>query len=139
MQLSYLAAGGLGTGTKRGRVYLKMLNRSSLAKVGPSECDFYRRTLEEESARLRELMQPMQRAVFLEWMKNQDSLCLEQAHKLAQHGAPGNAACHPCDRRAHSQLQQELGAFLEQAVQGTHAGAGILGGAAEFLVSQRGL
>ncbi|HTS57289.1 MAG TPA: hypothetical protein VMH03_07070 [Terriglobales bacterium] len=41
--------------------------------------------------------------------------------------------------RTRSELKQELGAFLEQAVRGDHAGGGVLGRAAEFLVSQRGL
>jgi len=120
--------------------YLKMLDRSSRTKVGPSECDFCRRTLEEEKARLHELVQHMQRALFLESMKSQVSLCLDHAHKLEQ--------CAPLKlrpviseivERTRSELKQELGAFLEQAVRGNHAGGGILGRAAEFLVSQRGL
>jgi hypothetical protein len=36
-------------------------------------------------------------------------------------------------------LREELGAFLKQAAPGNHSGGGILGRAAEFLVSQRGL
>lgn len=120
--------------------YLKMLDGSSTGKVGPSECDFCRRTLEEEKARLHELVQHRQRALFLEWTKNQVSLCLDHARKLEQ--------CAPLKmrpviseivERTRSELKQELGAFLEQAVLGNHAGGGIFGRAAEFLVTQRGL
>jgi hypothetical protein len=120
--------------------YWKMLDRSSIGKVGPSECDFCRRTLDEENVRLHELVQYMQRALFLEWMKSQASLCLDHARKLDQR-AP--LKLRPVIReiveRTRSELKQELGAFLEQAVRGDHAGGGVLGRAAEFLVSQRGL
>lgn len=67
--------------------YLKMLNRPSLAKVGSSECDFCRRSL--------------------------------QLGRVLD-----------CANRA---------ALLEQALPGNHAAGGILGRAAEFLVSQQGL
>jgi hypothetical protein len=120
--------------------YLKMLDRPSIAKVGSSECDFCRRTLDEENARLHELVQYRQRALFLEWMKNQASLCLDHARKLEQR-APLKLrpVISEIVERTRSELKQELGAFLEQAVPGTHAGGGILGRTAEFLVSQRGL
>ena len=120
-------------------LYLKMLRRSSLAKVASSECNFCRHILQEENARLRELVRQMQRPGFLDCMKNQVSLCLDHAHKLQQ--------CAPLKlrpvileivERSRCQLKQELEAFLEQVVRGNHAGGGILGRAAEFLVSQRG-
>ena len=38
-----------------------------------------------------------------------------------------------------SELRNELEAFHEQLKQGVHAGGGLLGRVAEFLVSQRGL
>ncbi len=120
--------------------YLKMLESSSTTKVGPSECDFCQRTLEEEATRLRELVKQMQRAMFLQWMKTQGSLCLDHARKLEQH-APlkMRPLISEIVERSRAELKQELGVFLEQATQGSHSGGGILGRAAEFLVSQRGL
>jgi hypothetical protein len=120
--------------------YLKMLDSSSTTKVGSSECDFCCRTLEEENARLRELIKQMQRAMFLQWMKSQGSLCLDHAKKLEQH-APlkMRPVIAEIVERSRAELKQELGLFLEQAAQGKHSGGGILGRAAEFLVSQRGL
>ena len=82
----------------------------------------------------------MQSAGFLEWMKSQLGLCLDHAHELER--------CAPLKRRpvileiverSRCQLKLELGAFLEQVARGNHAGGGILGRAAEFLVSHRGL
>ena len=119
--------------------YLKMLDRPT-TKVGSSECNFCRRTVEEEAARLRELVKQMQRAMFLQWMKTQASLCLDHAHKLEQH-APlkMRPVINEIVERSRAELRQELGVFLEQATNGNHSGGGILGRAAEFLVGQRGL
>ncbi len=38
-----------------------------------------------------------------------------------------------------SELEKELEEFLQQAKRGNHAGGGVLGRAAEFLVAQRGI
>jgi hypothetical protein len=67
--------------------HLKVLGRSPIAKVASSECDFCRWILQEENARLRELVKQMQRTLFLDWMKSQVSLCLDHEHKL-EHCAP---------------------------------------------------
>jgi hypothetical protein len=65
--------------------YLRMPDGPSLAKVKSSECDFCRRTLQEQSARLRELMKQIDRTMFLQRMKNQASVGLDHRRKLEQH------------------------------------------------------
>jgi len=95
------------------RFSLQMLKRSSLAKVGRLECDSCRYTLQAETARTHTLEQ-----------------------RAPQKTRP---VIREIVERTRSQLQPELGTFLEQAVQGTHAGALIPDRATEFLVGQRGL
>lgn len=73
-------------------------------------------------------------------MKSQGSLCLSHSRKLQDH-APlkMRRVIDEIVERTRTELRQELGDFLEHAKQGDHTGGGILGRAAEFLVSQRGL
>jgi hypothetical protein len=67
-------------------IYLKVRDRSPIAKVASSECDFCRRILQEENARLRELIQQMHRTLFLNWTKkSRVSFCLDHGHKLEQY------------------------------------------------------
>ena len=121
-------------------VYLKLLEDSPVLKVGASECDFCQRILEHEELKLRDFVKQMQRAMFAEWMKTQGSLCLNHSQKLhEQVPQKMKAQIEQITERTRAELKEELGAFLEHTKQGDHSGGGILGRAAEFLVSQRGL
>jgi hypothetical protein len=121
-------------------VYLKQLEDPSVAKNGTSDCDFCQQILEQEKLQLRNLVNQMQRAMFGQWMTSQGSLCLKHSHKLQNH-APlkMRALIVAIVERTRAELKEELGDFLEHTKQGDHSGGGILGRAAEFLVSQRGL
>ena len=120
--------------------YLKLLEGSSVVKVGAPDCDFCQRILAQEKLQLRDLVKQMQRAIFVQWMKSQGSLCLSHSRKLQDH-APlkMRRLIDEIVDRTRTELKQELGDFLEHTKQGDHTGGGILGRAAEFLVSQRGL
>jgi hypothetical protein len=121
-------------------VYLKLLEDSSAVKVGASDCNFCRRILDEEKLQLKELVKQMHREMFFQWMKSQGSLCLNHAHKLQDHiPLKMRPVIDEIVERTRAELKQELGDFLEHTKQGDHTGGGILGRAAEFLVSQRGL
>jgi predicted unusual protein kinase regulating ubiquinone biosynthesis (AarF/ABC1/UbiB family) len=121
-------------------VYLKLLEDSPAVKVEASDCGFCQRILEQEKLQLRELVKQMQRAMFVQWMKSQGSVCLNHSRKL-QDQAPlkMRRLIDEIVERTRAELKQELGNFLEHTKQGDHAGGGILGRAAEFLVSQRGM
>lgn len=121
-------------------VYLKLLEDAPSVKVEVSGCDFCQRILEQEKVQLRELVKQMQRAMLVQWMKAQGSLCLSHSRKLHDH-APlkMRRLIDEIVERTRAELKQELGDFLEHTKQGDHTGGGILGRAAEFLVSQRGL
>lgn len=121
-------------------VYLKLLEDPSVAKAGTSDCGFCQRIPEQEKVQLQDLVNQMRRAMFVQWMKSQGSLCLSHSRKLQEH-APlkMRRLIDEIVERTRSELKQELGDFLEHTKQGDHTGGGILGRAAEFLVSQRGL
>ncbi len=121
-------------------VYLKLLDDSPVLKVSASACDFCQRILEHEESKLGEFVKQMQRAMFKDWMKTQGSLCLNHSRKLHEHVPEKmRPLIEQIVERTRAELKQELGAFLEHTKQGDHGGGGILGRAAEFLVSQRGL
>jgi hypothetical protein len=121
-------------------VYLNLLEDSPAVKPKTSDCDFCQRILEQERLQLRDLVKQMQRDMFVQWMKSEGSLCLNHSRKLQDH-APlkMRRLIDEIVERTRAELKQELGDFLEHTKQEDHTGGGILGRAAEFLVSQRGL
>jgi len=121
-------------------VYLKLLEDAPAVEVEVPGCDFCQRILEQEQVQLGELVKQMQRTMLVQWMKAQGSLCLSHSRKLHDH-APlkMRRLIDEIVERTRAELKQELGDFLEHTKQGDHTGGGILGRAAEFLVSQRGL
>ena len=121
-------------------VFLEMLKGPLAGKVSSDECALCHRVLEEEVTRLRELAQKFQGAVFTQWMKSQGTLCLDHARKLKEFvPLRFRTLVDEVVERNRADLRGELEAFLEQLKQGVHAGGGLLGRVAEFLVGQRGL
>jgi hypothetical protein len=121
-------------------VFIDMLQDPLAHKAEASECILCHRILEEEAARLRELAGQLERAMFVQWLKRHGSLCLEHARKLKEYvPLKHQRLLDEVVARNRDELRQELINFREQVRQGTHAGGGLLGRAAEFLVGQRGL
>jgi hypothetical protein len=121
-------------------VFLEMLKGPLVGKVDSHECVLCRRVLEEEAVHLRELAGKFQSPMFAQWMKSQGALCLEHGRKLKEFlPLRLSSIVDAIQERNRSELQEELEAFREQLRHGIHAGGGLLGRAAEFLVGQRGL
>jgi hypothetical protein len=121
-------------------VFLEMLSDSPAGKVSSYDCALCHRVREEEVIRLRELAQQFRRPMFVQWMKTQGSLCLDHAGKLKEFiPLRYRALVDEVVERNRTELRQELEALHEQLKQGVHAGGGLLGRVAEFLVGQRGL
>lgn len=121
-------------------VFIDMLEDPLAHKVDARECILCHRILEEEGARLRELAGQLDRPMFVQWLKSHGSLCLEHARKLKEYiPLKHRRLLDEVVARNREELRQELMIFREQVRQGTHAGGGLLGRAAEFLVGQRGL
>ena len=121
-------------------VFLEMLKGSPTGEVNSDHCVLCHCVREEEVTRLRELAQQFRRPVFVQWMKTQGSFCLDHAGKLKEF-VPLRYRILVDDvvERNRTQLREELEAFHEQLKYGVHAGGGLLGRVAEFLVGQRGL
>jgi glutathione S-transferase len=117
-----------------------MLSGSPAGKVSSGDCALCHRVREQEVTRLRELAQQFERPMFVQWMKTQGSLCLDHAGKLKEF-VPLRLRTFIDEvvERNRSELREELEAFHEQLKHGVHAGGGLLGRVAEFLVGQRGL
>ena len=121
-------------------VFLEMLNCSLAAKVNSDDCMLCHRVREEEVTRLRELAHQFGRPLFVQWLKTQGSLCMDHARKLKEFTPlRDRALIDEVVERSRAELREELEAFHEQLKHGIHAGGGLLGRVAEFLVGQREL
>jgi hypothetical protein len=121
-------------------VFLSLLKSPLTGKASSEECALCHRVLEEEVARLRELAQKFQSAIFVQCMKNQGTLCVDHARKLKELVSLRlRTLTNEIVERNRSERLLELEAFREQLKQGIHEGGGLLGRGAEFLVGQRGL
>ncbi len=121
-------------------VFLEMLSGSPAGKVSSDDCALCHRVREEEVTRLRELAQQFQRPMFVQWIKTQGSLCLDHAGKLKEFVPLRlQTLIDEVVERNRAELREELEAFHDQLKHGVHAGGGLLGRVAEFLVGQRGL
>jgi hypothetical protein len=121
-------------------VFLEMLKGSPDGKVSSDDCLLCHRVRDEEVIGLRELAQQFQRPVFVQWIKTQGTLCLDHPGKLKEFVPLRlQAFIDEVVERNRSELREELEAFHEQLKHGEHAGGGLLGRVAEFLVGQWGL
>jgi hypothetical protein len=94
----------------------------------------------EELSRLKEVTQELKGGSHGPWIKLHAKFCIRHLTELKQwlpldlqKSIEENAL------RTASELEKELEEFLQQAKQGNHAGGGVLGRTAEFLVARRGI
>jgi hypothetical protein len=103
-------------------------------------CAFCADLRREEAVRLDELVEQVKMPSFAEWMRRSGTLCLWHAHQLS-HRLPTKerALVEEVLARTAEELDVDLGKCAVQARHGQHAGSGVLGRVAEFLVCQRGI
>ncbi len=108
--------------------------------VEAHRCDFCELLKQEEEGKLGELVEKLREPAFLDWIRVHGTLCLRHAHKMYGRlpASAQSAVAHLLARTA-GDLEQDLEDYARHAQQGEHAGGGVLGRAAEFLVSQRGI
>jgi len=104
------------------------------------KCDFCEALRQEEAEKLKELVEKLKTPAFLEWMRLNWTLCLRHASKVAE-SLPTEARTVIAEllSRTVTELERDLAEYCKVARRGEHAGGGVLGRAAEFLVSQRGI
>jgi hypothetical protein len=105
-----------------------------------TSCDYCENLLQEETDKLKELATKMQTPAFSEWMRVHGTLCLHHAKKINERLTPeGRKVIGEVLSRTWEELEQDLANYAQHASLGEHAGGGVLGRAAEFLVCQRGI
>jgi hypothetical protein len=106
----------------------------------PSSCMVCKKIHEEEIARIKDLSEEFKSSTLGQWLKDHAKFCVRHLNTTkgmvsgtVQKAIEESASC------TASELEKELEEFLQQAKRGNHAGGGVLGRAAEFLVAQRGI
>jgi len=103
-------------------------------------CAFCAELRREEEVRLAELQEQMKMASFAEWMRRSGTLCLWHAERLAHRLPPTTRSIiEEVLARTAEELELDLRKCAAQSRLGAHAGGGVLGRVAEFLVCQRGI
>ena len=107
---------------------------------GSSKCDLCEAIRIEKDARLREITQELDRTVFRDWLREQGMFCARHGRELTEKLTGSlRKSLEETMKRNTIELVQKLTEFLNHAKVGDHAGGGVLGHAAEFLVAQRGI
>jgi hypothetical protein len=103
-------------------------------------CTFCAELQHEEKARLDELVEQMKIPSFTAWMRRSGTLCLWHAQRLADRLPTGTRPIiEEVLTRTEEELEVDLRKCAAEAKLGHHAGSGVLGRVAEFLVCQRGI
>ena len=96
--------------------------------------------VQREVIHIKELIRQMNGGIVLDWMKQQGTFCRLHANHLRQL-APArlHSTIDEIVERSARALQTDLENLLRRTDSGMGTGGGVLGRAAEFLVSQRGV
>jgi hypothetical protein len=103
-------------------------------------CSFCSRLKEEEIIQLKDLVTQMSRGLITEWMRQQGTLCRSHAEHLRQLAPVKlHEIIDDVIGRTIADVKSGLEHLLGADGKGDRAGSGVLGRAAEFLTSQRGI
>jgi hypothetical protein len=106
----------------------------------PSDCDFCKRMEIEKQIRLTEIVEEFDESKLREWLGEHGMLCFRHGRELIQKlPEPLHKAVEEDMSQKAGELERQLREFLQQVKRGDHAGGGVLGRAAEYLVAQRGI
>jgi len=128
--------------TSAAYVFVAMLkdHREMLKAGGIQDCDLCTSVRAHEIERLKEFERDMQRERFADWIQNYGTVCRWHGEELQSMLPSSQAqAIKKLLAANERELQEALVIFARKARHGGHAGGGILGKAAEFLVAQRGI
>jgi hypothetical protein len=119
-------------------LFLGLLQERYETFIG-SPCEICHVLQEEEALRIREFVNFMGRKQVKEWLRFKTACCIAHGLKLKQSLPPAAAAAIGAILDGHrQQLAEDLTKLLDERGS-EHSRWGVLGQAAEFLVSQRGI
>jgi hypothetical protein len=119
-------------------LFLGLLREQYDAFIG-SPCEMCHALREEEELRIREFVSCLGRKEVKQWFRSQSVCCIAHGMKLKKSVPPVTAAAVGAILESHrKQLEEDLTKLLNEQ-EPDHSRWGLLGQAAEFLVSQRGL
>ena len=122
-------------------IFARSLDSAESYRSHESTCGLCSQIRSEEQLRIREMAKELTgRATLSQWMLQHGSICLHHAPQLRR-SLPTRLQpiVTKIVQRQIAELKQELEAYRQQLDQGINAGGGVLGKAAELLVSQRGI
>jgi hypothetical protein len=106
----------------------------------PSDCDFCKRMEIKGQTRMTEIIEELDWPGLRNWLHEHRMLCFGHGQELIQRVPESTRqTVEEIMSRKARELELELQEFLQHAKTGNHAGGGILGQAAEYLVAQRGI
>ena len=120
------------------QIFRSLLERTSRREH--RECSVCLRLDQEETLRVQELLASLGRRRVLEWIERKGVLCLPHGLRMREDASESARAL--IDRileRRRQELQEALGESMLEAGQRDTEHGGLLGRAAEYLVSQRGI
>jgi hypothetical protein len=119
---------------------LRVKDRDTIS-TSPSACSACEKIRTEEVTRLEEVTRELEQSSLTNvWLQQHGRFCLRHMRELKKRvPASLRNVVAELDTRNATELEGELQEFLQQARRGDHAGGGVLGRAAEFLVAQRGI
>jgi hypothetical protein len=123
------------------KIFLRVLqHRAENAAGDQVACSFCQRLSEAETHQLKELIAKLDSGLTLSWMRQQGMFCWNHGMRLVE-AAPEHLkqSVNEILARAKVELEADLKSAVRRAAAGRHNNGGVLGHAAEFLTSQRGL
>ena len=104
------------------------------------ECDLCKRMYDEKERRIIEIARQLQQSRLRSWLHDYGMLCSRHGQEVAMKMPESLRSCiQELIARNSGEIGEILQDFLQRVKQGSHAGGGALGRAAEFLVAQRGI
>jgi hypothetical protein len=124
--------------TSAAKHFMSLLQDQS-GEISKDTCTICNLLQEEEDFRIREFLSCTEHKLVAQWLRSQAVLCIVHGAKL-KHGAPPvvTSAVNAIMERYRRQLVEELMRLREEYLPDAERW-GVLGRAAEFMVSQRGL
>lgn len=123
-------------------IFLKAIANSEWkpASPMPEECDLCNKMHEEKERRLEQIAARLREPRSRSWLHDYGMLCSRHGREIAAR-LPQDAqeGVRKLLARNTDEIVEILEDFLDQVRKGSHAGGGVLGRAAEFLVAQRGI